>query len=236
MTNLFPTENSYLNYQPKPAPHFNPDTIVLTKGSFQTTQQRAFVQAICDLYPQAQVLKEFALPHNRFDIGSTEPLESHYRGKKTLVFGVHKSALRFSDEDGNTCPNYWHFSPYGFCPYDCQYCYLAGTNEWAKLFHSNALDFNQTHPYAARSRYKGKLDELIVSSVRQRLSRYGKPVFIGESGLDARGPEMPLNVAERAHIGIRYAIWASVVSGAMNGRMLWCEDGYESVFTNRSSH
>jgi len=48
-------------------------------------------------------------------------------GKKTLVFGVHKSALRFSGEDGNTCPNYWHFSPYGFCPYDCQYCYLAGT-------------------------------------------------------------------------------------------------------------
>ncbi len=24
------------------------------------------------------------------------------------------------------CPNYWHFSPYGFCPYDCNY-YLAGT-------------------------------------------------------------------------------------------------------------
>jgi len=116
-----------LNYQPKPAPHFNPDTIVLTKGSFQTTQQRAFVQAICYLYPQAQVLKEFGLPHNRFDIGSSDPLKSHYRGKKTLVFGVHKSALRFSDEDGNTCPNYWHFSPYGFCPYDCQYCYLAGT-------------------------------------------------------------------------------------------------------------
>jgi spore photoproduct lyase len=41
--------------------------------------------------------------------------------------GVHKSALRYSDEDGNTCQNYWHFSPYGFCPYNCQYCYLAGT-------------------------------------------------------------------------------------------------------------
>ena len=51
----------------------------------------------------------------------------HYKGKSTLVFGVHKSALRFSDEDGNACPNYWHFSPYGFCPYDCKYCYLAGT-------------------------------------------------------------------------------------------------------------
>jgi len=54
-------------------------------------------------------------------------LETHYKGKKKLVFGVHKSALRFSSEDGNACPNYWHFSPYSFCPYDCQYCYLAGT-------------------------------------------------------------------------------------------------------------
>jgi DNA repair photolyase len=127
MPSLFPTKNSHLNYQPKPVPHFNPNTIVLTKGSCQTVQQRDFVQAICNLYPQAQVIERFDIPHNRFELGSSGPLEQHYKGKNTLVFGVHKSALRFSDEDANTCPNYWHFSPYGFCPYDCQYCYLAGT-------------------------------------------------------------------------------------------------------------
>jgi spore photoproduct lyase len=127
MTGLFPTENSYPNYQPKLAPHFNPDTIVLTKGSCKTTQQRDSVEAICDLYPQAQVIERFDISHNRFELGSSDPLELHYKGKNTLVFGVHKSALRFSDEDSNTCPNYWHFSPYGFCPYDCQYCYLSGT-------------------------------------------------------------------------------------------------------------
>ncbi len=127
MTSLFPTENSYLNYQPKPAPHFHPDRIVLTKGSFQAVQQRDFVQAICNLYPRGQVIERFDISHNRFELGGSDPLELHYKGKKTLLFGVHKSALRFSDEDGNTCPNYWHFSPYGFCPYDCQYCYLAGT-------------------------------------------------------------------------------------------------------------
>jgi DNA repair photolyase len=127
MTNLFATETLYLNYQPKQAPNFNPDTIVLTKGSCQTTQQRDFIQAICNLYPKARVVERFDISHNRFDIGGSDLLEAHYEGKKTLVFGVHKSALRFSDEDGNTCPNYWHFSPYGFCPYDCQYCYLAGT-------------------------------------------------------------------------------------------------------------
>ncbi|MHC4792503.1 MAG: SPL family radical SAM protein, partial [Planctomycetota bacterium] len=126
-TSLFPTESLYLNYQPKPASHFNPDTIVLTKGSCQTAQQHNFVQAICNLYPKAQVTERFDIPHNRFELGGSDPLELHYKGKNTLLFGVHKSALRFSDEDGNTCPNYWHFSPYGFCPYDCQYCYLAGT-------------------------------------------------------------------------------------------------------------
>lgn len=127
MTSLFPTESSHLNYQPKPAPHFNPGTIVLTKGSCQTTQQRGFVQAICTVYPKAQVIERFDISHNRFELGGSDPLELHYKGKNTLIFGVHKTALRFSDEDSNTCPNYWHFSPYGFCPYDCQYCYLAGT-------------------------------------------------------------------------------------------------------------
>jgi len=116
-----------LNYQPKPAPHFNPERIVLTKGSVQTLQQRDFIRAICKLYSRARIIERFDISHNRFELSSMDPLELHYKGKKTLVFGVHKSALRFSDEDRNTCPNYWHFSVYGFCPYDCQYCYLAGT-------------------------------------------------------------------------------------------------------------
>ncbi|TET31619.1 MAG: hypothetical protein E3J72_22165 [Planctomycetota bacterium] len=67
------------------------------------------------------------IPHNRIDLSEPDPVRLHYRGKRTLVFGEHKSAVRCSSEDGNTCPNYWHFSPYGFCPYDCKYCYLAGT-------------------------------------------------------------------------------------------------------------
>jgi|WetSurMetagenome_2_1015567.scaffolds.fasta_scaffold157383_1 spore photoproduct lyase len=124
---FFSTKYSDLNYQPRPASHFKPDTIVLTKGSCQTTKQYDFVQAICNLYPQAEVIERFDISHNRFELGSSTPLELHYKGKNTLLLGVHKSALRFSVEQGNACPNYWHFSPYGFCPYDCQYCYLAGT-------------------------------------------------------------------------------------------------------------
>ena len=85
------------------------------------------VEAICGLYPKAEVSEMLDLPHNRIDVGLAGTLESHYEGKHTLVFGEHKRAVRLSDEADNTCPNYWHFSPYGFCPYDCMYCYLAGT-------------------------------------------------------------------------------------------------------------
>ena len=85
------------------------------------------VDAICELYPKAQVVEMLDRPHNRIDLDSPAALECHYEGKQTLVFGEHKSAVRLSDEADNTCPNYWGFSPYGFCPYDCKYCYLAGT-------------------------------------------------------------------------------------------------------------
>ncbi len=114
-------------YRPRRPAHFAPRQIVLAKGSLDTPQRRRMIEAICRLYPKAQVLEMLDRPHNRIDVGQAGTLESHYEGKQTLVFGEHKSAVRLSDEADNTCPNYWHFSPYGFCPYDCRYCYLAGT-------------------------------------------------------------------------------------------------------------
>jgi len=40
-----------------------------------------------------------------------------------------------------------------------------------------------------------------------------------------------INVLPRAHIGMRPAIWAATVSGAMIGRMFWWEDGYDHGYT-----
>lgn len=127
MIDLSLFENFSPGYQPVPAPNFDPDKIIITKGSYQTKLQCSLTKAICSVYPKAGIIEKLDLPHNRIQLDSSDPLELHYAGKKTLVLGIHKSALRYSDENGNTCPNYWHFSPYGFCPYDCQYCYLAGT-------------------------------------------------------------------------------------------------------------
>ena len=73
------------------------------------------------------MIEAFDTPHNRIALGPSGALELHYEGKRTLVLAEHRSAVRQSTEEGNCCPNYWHFSPYGFCPYGCAYCYLAGT-------------------------------------------------------------------------------------------------------------
>jgi len=102
----------------------------------------------------------------------------------------------------------------------------AGVDEWPTLLKSDALDFIEIHPYSGGA-YGGRLDDLILSTTRQRLGKYGKPVMLGECGLNAAAPHGTLETAARADVGIRHAIWASIVSGAMNGRMLWWEDGYD---------
>ena len=102
----------------------------------------------------------------------------------------------------------------------------AGVKVWPKLLGSDAVEIVSVHPYAAHP-FGGNLDELILDSVRERLRTYRKPVLIGECGLDWAPPRGTLDVAPRAEVGIRHAIWAAAVSGAMNGRMLWWQDGWD---------
>lgn len=116
-----------MDYEPVRPDHMEVSRIYLAKGSVSTPERRQFVERICRLYPEAEVDERLDTPHNRIELNETDALTLHHAGKKTLVFGELKSAVRFSQEEGNTCPNYWHFSPYGFCPYGCKYCYLAGT-------------------------------------------------------------------------------------------------------------
>ena len=187
MTDLHLSEKLYGDYQPKPALHFNPDTIVITKGSFKTAQQRKLAEAICGVYPKAKIIEKLDLPHNRVELDSADPLELHYQGKKTLVLGIHKSAVRYSAEDDNTCPNYWHFSPYGFCPYDCQYCYLAGTpgvrySPTVKIFLNLLEILNQIYRVAwqlteSAAFYLGKLQDALALDPLTGYSRIMIPFF-----------------------------------------------------------
>jgi DNA repair photolyase len=114
-------------YEPRPTEYFQPTQIILTRGWNDTIGQTNLAKAIMAFYQQVEIIDQSDRPHNRVELAQTDFLKAHYQGKRTLVFGVHKTALRFSEETDNTCPNYWHFSCYGFCPFDCSYCYLAGT-------------------------------------------------------------------------------------------------------------
>ncbi len=124
---MFVVDGLSEDYLPRPVPLFQPSRIIITKGSNRTNTRRQLAERICAAYPEAEVVEAFGVSHNRVDLGESDPLRLHEQGKQTLVLGEHNSAVRFSSEEGNACPNYWHFSPYGFCPYGCHYCYLAGT-------------------------------------------------------------------------------------------------------------
>jgi hypothetical protein len=106
---------------------------------------------------------------------------------------------------------------------------LADFGEWSRFYRSDAIDFISIHPYPV----SGELDHTIIADVHSMLARYQKPVLIGESGLSFQTPDSSpatLTTADRASIGIKHAIWAAVVSGAMNGRALWWEDGVAVYF------
>ncbi len=124
---IHPRPSLPAEYAPRQPDHMDVSQIYVASGSLSTLERRRFVARICGLYPGAKIRECLDTQHNRIDLNESDELNLHQTGKHTLVFGELKNAVRFSNEEGNTCPNYWHFSPYGFCPYGCKYCYLAGT-------------------------------------------------------------------------------------------------------------
>jgi hypothetical protein len=101
---------------------------------------------------------------------------------------------------------------------------IADTGKWPNFYQRAEIDFINIHPYPPSA----QLDRAIIQEAGNYLLRYKKPVLIGESGLNAESPEM---YPEKAQTGIRHAVWAAVVSGAMNGRALYWEDSYGLFFS-----
>jgi hypothetical protein len=102
---------------------------------------------------------------------------------------------------------------------------LAETGTWPRFYKDADVDFINVHPYPPSA----QLDRDILSKVRAALTAYKRPVLIGESGLNAESPE---KYPPNAEVGVRHAIWAAVVSGAMNGRSLYWEDSFAIYFPN----
>ena len=105
---------------------------------------------------------------------------------------------------------------------------VKGVNDWVSLS-TSSMDFLELHPYTDTAPIDGgNLDQAILDQVRLRRATYGKPVLIGESGLDQLFPDVnALTLNARGWIGINQAIWAGAVSGSTNARTLWFEDGYD---------
>jgi hypothetical protein len=106
---------------------------------------------------------------------------------------------------------------------------VADWSGWSDFLSSDAVDFINFHPYPP----DGTLDRRILDQVPLLMSTYHKPVLIGESGLNAATPDSAdgkITLAPNARTGIQHAIWAELVSGAMNGRALWWEDSYGIYF------
>jgi hypothetical protein len=106
---------------------------------------------------------------------------------------------------------------------------VADWSGWSQFLGSDAIDFINFHPYPP----DGTLDHRILEQVPLMLKTYHKPVLIAESGLNAATPDSAagkITLAPNARIGIQHAIWAQLVSGAMNGRALWWEDSFGIYF------
>lgn len=100
---------------------------------------------------------------------------------------------------------------------------LADVGNWPDFYRETSIDFINIHPYPPSA----QLDRSILTGVRNYITRYDRPVLIGESGLNAESPE---KYAPNAEVGVRHAIWAGIVSGAMNGRSLYWEDSFAMYF------
>jgi hypothetical protein len=107
---------------------------------------------------------------------------------------------------------------------------LSSYNFWNQTLSSPAFDFISIHPYGSYSMTSpdtGNLDSQVLSAVPLLINTFHKPVLIGESGLNVNVTPGAPPVSANAFIGVQNAIWAEAVSGAMNGRALWFEDGYD---------
>lgn len=96
---------------------------------------------------------------------------------------------------------------------------------WSALWAGRGADLASIHPYDAN------LDAAVVARVQAVRSTTEKPIFIGESGLDAAPPDgTTLTSMPAARAGLQQAVWTELVSGAASARALYWEDGYASYY------
>lgn len=102
---------------------------------------------------------------------------------------------------------------------------LSGVHSWPGLWSSPGIDLVQIHPYPA-ARGKRDLFETLAREV-PKLRAFGKPVLIGEEGLEHGPPPETGEFRPRTEVGYRQALWAALMTGCANGGMFWWINGYD---------
>ncbi|HSS39532.1 MAG TPA: hypothetical protein VLT58_12245, partial [Polyangia bacterium] len=96
---------------------------------------------------------------------------------------------------------------------------------WTNLWASSGADLASLHTYAA------DLDAAVIARVRTVRALTDKPIFLGESGLDAGAPDgTTLTTGAGASVGLGNALWAELMSGSATVRALYWEDGYAAYY------
>jgi len=102
---------------------------------------------------------------------------------------------------------------------------LISGEPWLDLWQGRGADLVSIHPYDP------ELDETVATRVAAALAATAKPVFIGESGLDAAAPDgTTLTSMPSARAGMQPAVWTELTSGAASARALYWEDGYAAYY------
>ena len=98
----------------------------------------------------------------------------------------------------------------------------TGGDKWRPLWSLPEIDVVQLHPYGAPPNFID-FTRATLEMFKTARAMYGKPVLIGETGIDFRGPEQTI-AADPALQSIHEQNWGAVFGGTIGGGMWWWWD------------
>ena len=175
------------NHEPQPAEYLDVEQIILAKGSLITPERQAFAHRICGLFPRARVREQPNTPGNMVAVSGRDVIGRREKGKRTLVLGELKSAVRCREGEPGIREEYWFFSTHANCHYGCRYCYVgAARTVWfspAIRIHVNLEEIIQQIDEAAFAQgdvtgfYQGRLQDALALDPLTGYSKVLVPFF-----------------------------------------------------------
>ncbi len=101
--------------------------------------------------------------------------------------------------------------------------FIQPAPQWSELWSNPRVDLVQIHVYGQGQSLPLNFAEFLPTLVRQAKDAYGKPVLVGEAGVDWQGPSQTL-AADPESRGIHEIVWGGLFSGAYGAGMNWWWD------------